>query len=126
MAQVVLSIKSRETYTITLPESGAVVTLYKKMSAGDILDRPENVTRMQMGVYMLERCIKEWEFVDEAKNPLPITKASFDFLDPDDLIFMLADVRKTFNQSMKSDLTKQKKSLSSSTTPAGTDTKPAK
>lgn len=116
MAKVLLTDKNRPTETVTLPKSGANVTLYTELLSGDILNLPDEATSYQRGIYMLQRAIKSWEFVDENDQEIPVDIKSFDMLNVTDLKFMLRRVMKDVNDSQKDQLTVEKKSLSENTT----------
>ena len=99
MTKVVLG--ERPIKDITLPETGAVLTVYCSITVWDLngVDFDDNIGTC---VKVLTRVIKEWNIYadDKDENPLAITEENIQKLPVADLTFLMNEVQ-TFATAQK-------------------------
>lgn len=73
---------NRSTKTVNLPISGGTVTIYEGFTAADV----EAIRQSESDVvYPVSCLIKDWDFVDEKDEPVPVTKENVGKLDIRDM-----------------------------------------
>ena len=102
----------RPTITVELPSyPGSEVVLYKKLKVGESRDlakkypnaSSDNLAAFDSGMEFVLRCIKSWNFVNEAGEALPINMDTLEMLTSEDFEFLAStvagDSKKKNNQS---------------------------
>jgi len=101
MTNVVLK-DTREIETVELPSfPGSEVKLYKGLLFGQMKELEKETSGFKRGIVSLRLMIKEWNFVDEKSDSLPITEDSFDILPVKDLTILLNKIAQFFEVSEK-------------------------
>ncbi|HEX5429855.1 MAG TPA: hypothetical protein VFX17_02115 [Patescibacteria group bacterium] len=63
--------------------------------------------RFELGLDVLPKLIKSWNFTDESGQPLLITKENLSFLKKDDIEYITSEVTKFLGENKKKDETNQ-------------------
>ena len=89
-----MPILKKETKEITLPESGAKLSIYTKFSYGDILEiqsqeiKDNNDARLEMAVLL----IKDWDFTNDKNEKIEINAKNLKELSSIDGVFLIKEI----------------------------------
>lgn len=85
----------RRVETVTLPYSGAKVTLRTRLTTAELKalyeDRSDELGAL---VKILAEVIQEWDFTEEDQTPVPVTPEALNRIDGEDFMVLTESVRR--------------------------------
>lgn len=95
--------QEQETREIILPESGAKVTILKKITYGTMIkiwSAPEDEKSTRLAIALA--AIVDWDFTDDKLAKLPINAENLKWLDKNDGEFLVDEISKDFTEKKTS------------------------
>lgn len=91
----------RPTKTVSLPSfEGSEVVFYSAVLLSDMLEANKQDGDKGVGLHLLHKVIKSWNFVDEENKPVPVNAETIGKLPVPDAEFLLKEVA-VFAQAQK-------------------------
>jgi len=95
--------QAEETKEITLPESGAKLTILSGINYGMMLkiwELPDTDKRQMLTI--AAQLITDWDFTDEKGEKIPVTSENLEKLSKEDGVFLIKEISGYFDQKKTS------------------------